>query len=387
VRPGLRTLLEPEHEVFRESVREFVRREVVPHQQRWDDQRLIDRETWLEAGKQGVLGIGVPAELGGGGVPDFRYRVVVMEELARVGAASLQSSFSLQDDIVLPYLLDLGTDEQKRRWVRGCCTGDLIGAIAMTEPGAGSDLQGITTTAVRDGDHYVVNGSKTFITSGVQCDFVVVVARTDPAAGSRGFSLLVVEDGTPGFSRGRKLSKVGLHAQDTAELFFTDCRVPVANLLGTRGAGFGHLMERLPLERLALAVASVSAAQAAVAWTLAYVTERRAFGDVLAAQQTVQFALAELATEVDVTQSFVDAAVVAWGAGTLSSVDAAKAKWWATDVHKRVVDRCVQLHGGYGYMTEYPIARAFLDARVQSIYGGANEVMKLIIGRDLAATA
>ena len=267
----------------------------------------------------------------------------------------------------------------------GACSGELIGALAMTEPGAGSDLQGITTTAVRDADDYVLNGSKTFITSGIQSDFVIVVARTDPAAGSKGISLLVVEAGSTGFSRGRKLAKVGLHAQDTAELFFSDCRVPAANLLGSLGGGFGHLMERLPLERLAVAVASVSAAQAALHWTVTYVRERRAFGGPLAAQQTVQFELAELATEVDVTQSYVDAAVRAWGSRSLTSVDAAKAKWWATDVHKRVVDRCLQLHGGYGYMTEYPIARAFLDARVQSIYGGANEVMKLIIGRDLAA--
>jgi alkylation response protein AidB-like acyl-CoA dehydrogenase len=381
---ALRTLLEPPHEEFRAAVREFVQREVVPHQQRWDEQRLIDRGTWLEAGKQGLLGISVPTALGGGGVDDFRYRVVVMEELARVGAASLQSSFSLQDDVVLPYLLDLGTAEQQQRWVPGACSGELIGAIAMTEPGAGSDLQGITTTALRAGEDYVLNGSKTFITSGIQSDFVIVVARTDPAAGRKGFSLLVVEEGTPGFSRGRKLAKVGLHAQDTAELFFSDCRVPAANLLGTPGAGFVHLMERLPLERLAVAVAAVAAAQAALTWTVAHVRERHAFGGPLADQQSVQFALAELATEVDVTQSFVDAAVVAWGARTLSSVDAAKAKWWATDVQKRVVDRCLQLHGGYGYMTEFPIARAFLDARVQSIYGGANEVMKLIIGRDLA---
>ena len=380
---ALRSLLAPEHELFRAAVREFVRREVAPHQERWDEQRLIDRGTWLEAGKQGLLGIAVPAALGGGGVADFRFRVVVMEELARVGAAALQSSFSLQDDIVLPYLLDLGTPDQHERWVRGACSGELIGAIAMTEPGAGSDLQGITTTARRDGESYVLDGSKTFITSGVQADFVIVVARTDPASGSKGLTLLVVETGTPGFTRGRKLAKVGLHAQDTAELFFSDCRVPAANVLGTVGGGFGHLMERLPLERLALAVASVAASRAALAWTVEHVRERQAFGGPLAGQQTVQFTLAELATEIDVTQAYVDAAVVAWNAGRLSSVAAAKAKWWATDVHKRVVDRCLQLHGGYGYMTEYPIARAYLDARVQSIYGGANEVMKLIIGRDL----
>jgi alkylation response protein AidB-like acyl-CoA dehydrogenase len=366
-------------------VREFAQREVVPHQERWDEQRRVDRSTWLEAGKQGLLGIAAPTKLGGGGVDDFRYRVVVMEELARVGAASLQSSFSLQDDIVLPYLLDLGTEEQKRRWVPGACSGELIGAIAMTEPGAGSDLQAITTTALRDGDNYVLNGSKTFITSGMQADFVIVVARTDPSAGRGGMSLLVVEDGTPGFSRGRQLRKVGLHAQDTAELFFDGCRVPASHVLGVPGEGFAHLMERLPLERLAIAVASVAGAQAALDWTISYVRERRAFGAPLAAQQTVQFALAELATEVDVTQSFVDAAVTGWASRTLSAVDAAKAKWWATDVHKRVVDRCVQLHGGYGYMLEYPIARAFVDARVQSIFGGANEVMKLIIGRELAS--
>jgi long-chain-acyl-CoA dehydrogenase len=384
VTQGLRTLLQPQHEEFRRSVRQFVQREVVPQQERWDEQRFIDRETWLKAGKQGLLGVRIPAVLGGGGEDDFRYRVVLIEELARVGAASLQSSFSLQDDIVLPYLIGLGSEQQKQRWVPRSCSGELIGAIAMTEPGAGSHLQGITTTARRDGDAFILNGSKTFITSGIQSDYVIVVARTDPAAGSKGMSLLVVEEGSPGFTRGRKLSKIGMHAQDTAELFFADCRVPATQLLGTEGHGFTHLVERLPLERLALAVASVSAARSALGWTLEYVQQRKAFGTPLASQQTIQFALAEMSTEVDVTQAFVDAAVTAWNARSLSTIDAAKAKWWATDVQKRVLDRCVQLHGGYGYMTEYAIARAFVDARVQSIYGGANEVMKLIIGRDMA---
>ncbi|MGW4489284.1 acyl-CoA dehydrogenase family protein [Amycolatopsis sp. NPDC004368] len=380
-----RQLFTADHEAYREVVREFTAREVEPNLDRWDAARLIDRDVWRAAGKQGVIGLAVPEEYGGAGQPDYRYRVVVAEELARVGAASLHSSFGLQDDIVIPYVQDLGTEEQRRKWLPGMASGELIGAIAMTEPGAGSDLQGVRTTAVRDGAEWVLNGQKTFITSGVNADFVIVVARTDPAAGSRGFSLIVVEDGTPGFTRGRKLDKVGLHAQDTAELFFADVRVPAANLLGTEGRGFAHLMERLPRERLSIAVGSLASIDAVFASTREYCFARKAFGQAVGDFQNTRFVLAEIATERDVTAAYLDACVLGLNAGTLSAVDAAKAKWWASELQKRVVDRCVQLHGGYGYMLEYPVARAFVDSRVQTIYGGTTEIMKEIIGRDLAA--
>jgi long-chain-acyl-CoA dehydrogenase len=378
-----RRLYDADHDAFRHVVREFVEREVVPHQARWNEQRLIDRHTWRAAGKQGLIAIEVPEQYGGGGLRDYRYRCVVMEELAKVNAASLNSSFGLQDDIVLPYVLDLATDEQRQRWLPGLASGELIGAIAMTEPGAGSDLQGVRTTAVRDGDVWVVNGAKTFITSGIQSDLVIVVARTDHDAGSRGFSLLVVERDMPGFTRGRKLDKVGLAAQDTAELFFDNVRVPAANLLGTEGGGFGHLMERLPKERISIAVQGLASARAALEWTVAYTLERKAFGQPIAAFQNTAFELAEMATELDVLEAYVDASVLALDDGDLSVVDAAKGKLWATEVQVRVIDRCLQLFGGYGYMMEYPIARAYTDARIQRIYGGTSEIMKTIIARDL----
>jgi len=375
----------PEHEDFRAVVRQFVGREVSPHLDEWDERHIIDRGTWLAAGKQGLLGLCVPAELGGGGTADYRFRCVLCEELALAGAASLNSSFALQDDIAIPYFLRLGTSEQQRRWVPRMCAGELIGAIAMTEPSAGSDLQRIQTTARPDGDDWILNGAKTFITNGIHSDLVIVVARTgaEEASGPPSFGLFVMDRGMPGFERGRQLRKVGLHAQDTAELFFTDVRVPAANILGDPGRGFVYLMENLPLERLSIAVFSQGAAQAALNWTVDYVKERRAFGKPLAALQHTQFAIAEMATEIDVTRSFVRESVTALNDGTLTAVDAAKAKWWSTEMHKRVVDRCVQLFGGYGYMMEYPIARAYLDARIQTIYGGATEIMKVLIARDV----
>ena len=378
-----RLLYDADHEAFRDTARAFVDREVAPHLARWDDQHLIDRDTWLSAGKQGLIGLAVPQEYGGGGTQDYRYRCVVMEELARVGAASLSSGFSLQDDITIPYVMDLGTDEQKARWLPRMASGEIIGAIAMTEPAAGSDLQGIKTTAVRKGDDWVLNGTKTFITNGIASDLVIVVARTDPSARSRGISLLVVERDMPGFTRGNALRKAGLHAQDTAELFFEDVRVPAGNVLGTLGGGFGHLMERLPLERLSITVKALAAARAALDWTVSYTKERHAFGKPLAAFQNTQFELADLVTEIDVLQAYVDAAVLALNDGELSPVDAAKGKLSATETQQRVVDRCLQLFGGYGYMMEYPIARAYVDARVQTIYGGTSEIMRTIIARDL----
>ncbi|MEU1164158.1 acyl-CoA dehydrogenase family protein [Streptomyces sp. NPDC005921] len=373
----------PAAEAFRDSVRTFVEREVAPHFQEWEEQRLVDRRLWQVAARQGILGLAVPEKHGGGGERDIRFRAVVMEELAAIGAASVQLGLSLTEDIAMPYFLELTDEDQKRRWLPGIAAGELISAIAMTEPDAGSDLQGMRTTAVREGDQWLLNGAKTFITNGIQADLVVVAARTDPSAGSQGISLFVVERDTPGFSRGRKLEKIGLHGQDTAELFFHDARVPAANLLGEPGTGLRSLIRCLPRERLAIAMNAQTAAEAAFGWTLEYVRERKAFGRPIASFQHTAFTLAELRTALDVSQAFIDRAMLALNDGRLTVEDAAKAKWWATELQQRVTDRGLQLHGGYGYMTEYPIARAFLDGRVQSIYGGTNEIMKEIIGRQL----
>jgi len=378
-----RNLYDQDHEAFREVVQAYVKREVTPNEQRWEEERNVDRQAWLAAGKQAIIGLRVPEEFGGAGTDDFRYRCVVMEELAKAGATSVSSGFGLQDDIAIPYIVDLGTEEQKARWLPPMASGEAIGAIAMTEPGAGSDLQGIRTSAVRDNDVWVVNGAKTFITNGINSDLVIVVARTDPGAGSRGFSLLVAERGMPGFTRGRKLDKIGLHAQDTAELFFDDVRVPAANLLGREGGGFVHLMERLPLERMSIAMLALASLRAALDWTVDYTRQRKAFGQPIAAFQNTAFELATAVTEVDVLEAYLDKAVLALNAGELTAVDAAKAKLWATEVQRRVLDRCLQLFGGYGYMAEYPIARAYADARVQTIYGGTSEIMKTIIAREV----
>jgi alkylation response protein AidB-like acyl-CoA dehydrogenase len=376
-------LFETDHEDYRRTVREFVKRQVAPRMEQWDADRLIDLETWRAAGKQGVLGLPVPEAHGGAGERDYRYRCVVMQEIARVGAAALQSGFTTNDDIALSYLLRHANKEQRERWLPGFATGATIGAIAMSEPAAGSDLRGIQTTAVRDGDDWILSGSKTFITSGILADLVIVFARTGQEAGSRAFSLFVVEDGTPGFSRGRKLDKVGLHAQDTAELFFTEARVPGANLLGEVGEGLPALMRSLPLERLGIALAAQFSAETVLEWTVEYVRQRRAFGRRIGDFQAPAFKLAELSTAVEVSRAYLDRCVRAHNAGTLTATDAAKAKLWATDLQHDVVDTGVQLHGGYGYMMEYPVARAFVDARIQRIYGGTNEIMKEIIQREL----
>ncbi|MDN5915035.1 MAG: acyl-CoA dehydrogenase family protein [Pseudonocardia sp.] len=376
-------LYEADHEAYREIARAFVNRDVVPNLQRWDTEREIDRETWKTAGAAGLVGLAVPEEFGGAGALDYRFRYVLSEEIAAVGASSLQSAFGTNDDIVLGYLLNLATPEQRERWLPGFATGETIGAIAMSEPAAGSDLRGIATSAVRDGDQWILNGSKTFISNGITSDLVVVVTRTDPDAGSAGYTLFAVERDTPGFERGRKLDKIGLPGQDTAELFFQDARVPAANLLGEVGGGLSALMQNLPRERIGIAVAAQCSAEAAFRWTLDHTRERTAFGKPLAQQQSVGFTLADLRTRIEVTRSYVDRCVRELNAGRLTPVDAAKAKWWATEMQWQVIDTGVQLHGGYGYMTEYPIARAFTDARVQRIYGGANEIMKEIISRDL----
>ncbi|GAA3278580.1 acyl-CoA dehydrogenase family protein [Dactylosporangium vinaceum] len=375
-----------EQEALRGTVAQFLSRHVTANVEPWDEAGIIPREPWLEAGRQGLLGINAPEQYDGGGrLRDFGFRCVVMEEFAKVGATSLSSGFSTHADIVLPYFFDLATPEQAARWVPALCSGAAIGAIAMTEPGTGSDLQGIRTTARRDGDSWVINGAKTFITNGITSDLVIVVARTDPdpAARGRAFSLIVVERGTPGFTRGRKLDKVGLRSQDTAELFFDDAVVPAGNVLGEPGRGLHYLMSHLPLERLGIAVAACAGARAALAWTIGYVTQRQAFGRAIADFQHTRFAIAEMLTELEVSQSYVDESVLRFNRDELDAVDAAKAKWWATEMHKRLVDRCVQLFGGYGYMREYPIARAYADTRVTTIYGGTTEIMKHIIARDV----
>ncbi|GAA1201721.1 acyl-CoA dehydrogenase family protein [Pseudonocardia alaniniphila] len=376
-----RDIFDAEHDAFRSLARTFIAKEITPFHDQWERDGQVSRDVWLAAGRAGLLGTDVPEEYGGGGVPDFRYNAVLLEELTRAGATGI--GFPLQNDVVAPYLLRLADEDQKRRWLPGFCSGEIITAIAMTEPGAGSDLQGIQAHARREGDDWVLNGSKTFITNGILSDLVIVVARTDPDAGSRGFSLLVVERGMRGFERGRRLEKVGLKAQDTAELSFTDVRVPAANVLGAPGSGFVSLMQNLAQERLSIAVGSVAGAARALELTLDYTKERTAFGRPVANFQNTRFELAEMDTEVTVAQVFVDRCITEHVAGRLTVQDAAKAKWWASDVQRRVVDRCVQLHGGYGYMLEYPIAKAFVDSRVQAIYGGTNEIMKEIIGRAL----
>jgi alkylation response protein AidB-like acyl-CoA dehydrogenase len=377
-----RTLFEPDHDAFRDLARTFMAREVVPRHADWEKAGIVDRDVWVEAGKQGLLGMDVPEDYGGGGVSDFRYNAVLDEEIIRVGATGL--GFGLHNDIVAPYLLDLGTDEQKQRWLPGFCSGELITAIAMSEPAAGSDLQGIKTAARRDGDDWVLSGSKTFITNGVNADLVIVVARTDPDAdGARGLSLLVVERGMTGFDRGRNLDKIGLKAQDTAELFFDEVRIPSSNLLGQPNRGFGYLIDRLPQERLSIAVAAAAACERMLELTVDYVKNRTAFGRPVGSFQHNRFVVAELATQTAVARAFVDECIRQLNRKTLSVADAAMAKWWTTDLQNKVADACLQLHGGYGYMTEYPISRAWLDSRVQAIYGGTNEIMKEIIGRTM----
>ncbi len=378
-----RTLFEDDHELFRDSVRGFIAKEMVPFHDDWEEAGIVDRSLFRKAGAQGFLGMAAPEEHGGGGVEDFRYNVVIAEEIQRAGVNAAGLGWTLHNDICLPYFLTLCTAEQQARWLPGICSGELITAIAMTEPGIGSDLASMSTTALRDGDHYVVNGSKTFITNGINADLVITAVKTDPSERHAGMSLIVLERDMAGFERGRNLDKIGMHAQDTAELFFTDVEVPVTNRLGDEGSGFRSLVGNLPQERLSIAVTGVAAARQALDITLAYAKERTAFGQPIGAFQNSRFRLAEMATEVEIAQTFVDRCVVALDDGVLTAEEAAMAKWWCTELQKRVVDACVQLHGGYGYMTEYPIARAYADARITTIYGGTTEIMKEIIGRSL----
>ncbi|MFD2757032.1 acyl-CoA dehydrogenase family protein [Gulosibacter faecalis] len=381
------TFYEEEHDAFRESVREFVAREITPHYDEWERAGEVPFELYARMGAAGLVGLAIPEEYDGMGVDDYRFRMVLNEELSRAQATSVNAAFGVHDDIVIPYLLDLATDEQRGRWFPSMAAGTRISAVGMTEPGAGSDLQGIRTTAVRDGDDWMLNGSKTFITNGFHASLILVFARTDPEAGSRGYSLFMVEDGMPGFERGRKLDKLGLHAQDTAELFFSDVRVPAANLIGEAGQGLIYLMQRLPRERISIAAAGLASAEAAYGWGRDYVFEREAFGKPIGDLPTVRFTLAELETELDITRAYVERCILALNEGELTTVEASKAKWWATELEQRVVTRSLQLHGGYGFMEEFPIARAFRDSRVQTIYGGTTEIMKEIIGRDIAKRA
>ena len=376
-----RTLFEPEHELFRKSYKSFLDRHVAPYHNQWEKDKIVDRGVWLEAGKQGFLGTAVPEEYGGGGNPDFRYNTIVTEETIAGWFSGI--GFAMHNDIVAPYLLRLTNEEQKQRWLPNFCTGELITAIAMTEPGAGSDLQGIKTRAVKDGDDWVLNGAKTFITNGINADLVIVLAQTNPNKGPLGFSLLVVERGMAGFERGRNLDKIGLDAQDTAELSFNDVRVPSANLLGRVGKGFFYLMQNLPQERLSIAIMAATAMTTALESTLEYSKERKAFGEPIGSFQNNRFLLAELATEATAVRVMVDEFIRLHLEDKLTAEQAAMAKWYATEKQVHLIDRCLQLYGGYGYMREYPIARAYLDARVQTIYGGTTEIMKEIIGHSL----
>ncbi len=377
----MRTVFDTEHEDFRQSVRSFIERECTPYSQEWEEAGQVSREVWLKAGEAGLLCFEVPEEYSGAGISDFRYNAVVAEELASHAVSG--PGFTVHSDIIVPYLVQLGTPEQKRRWLPGCVSGEIITAIAMTEPGAGSDLQGLTTSAVDMGDHYLLNGAKTFISNGILSDLVIVVARTDPEAGHLGYSLLVVERGMPGFERGRNLEKVGMKAQDTAELSFTDVVVPKENLLGEAGQGFIYLMQNLPQERLSIAVLAAAACESILAMSLEYAKTRHAFGRPIGSLQHNRFLLAEMATQTHICRVFVDDCLRRHVEGTLDNATASMAKYWSTELQVTLADRGVQLHGGYGYISEYPIAQAFVNSRIQTIYGGTTEIQKEIIGRSL----
>ncbi len=377
-----RHIYDEDHEALRASAREFVERTLRPRAQQMIDEKSIAREVWKEAGKQGFFGFDIPEEFGGAGVRDYRFNAVLTEEMSRFNAAT-SSCFGIHADVCPPYVVDLGTDEQKQRWLPGIASGDLIIAIAMTEPSGGSDLAALKTTAVRDGDTWRLNGSKTFITNGYQADLVIVAARTDPGKGAKGITLFVVERGMPGFVNGRKLDKVGMEESDTAELFFEDVCVPDENRLGERGLGFIAMMQRLPQERIGAAVSNVAHAKAILEETIAYAKERKAFGQPIGSFQHNKFLLAELVTKIEVAEAYIDDCVLAHSEGELTAIDAAKAKWWSSQVQNEVLDHCVQLYGGYGFMNEYRVARAWRDARVTKIWAGSNEIMKELIGRDL----
>ncbi|MBA6412464.1 acyl-CoA dehydrogenase family protein [Parahaliea sp. F7430] len=377
-----RTIFTEEHRQFRDSVRKFLQEEALPHHDQWELEGQVSRELWQKAGAQGLLAPSVTEQYGGVGV-DYLYNTIISEEIARMGLSGI--GFGLHSDIAVPYIEHHGTEQQKQKYLPACLSGEIITAIAMTEPGTGSDLQGVKTSAILDGDEYVLNGSKTFITNGQMADLVIVVCKTDPSAGAQGISLMLVEAGTPGFLKGSNLHKLGMKAQDTSELFFQDVRIPKENLLGEEGKGFIYLMQELPQERLGIAVSAVANAESVLEQTVAYVKERKAFGKPIAAFQNTQFKLAEMDSKLTAMRVFIDRCIELHIKGALDAVSASKAKLLATELQCEVIDQCLQLHGGYGYMWEYPVARAYADARVQRIYGGTSEVMKLIVARSLLA--
>jgi acyl-CoA dehydrogenase len=375
-------LFNEEHDAFRKAFRAFVEREIVPHQPRWRDQGQVDREVWRKAGAQGFLCPWLEDKYGGAG-GDFLMSVIVMEELARVYESGF--AMGLHSDIIAPYIHSFGSEEQKQKWLPGCASGEFVTAIAMTEPGTGSDLAAVATTAVKDGDHYVLNGQKTFISNGQLCDLAIVVAKTDPNPENahKGISLFVVEANRNGFGKGKRLHKMGMASQDTSELFFEDCRVPAANRLGAEGAGFMMLMQKLQQERLCVAIGAVSGAEQVLADTIAYTKERKAFGKPISKFQNTQFRLVECLAKVQVGRAYVDKVVAEHVAGKYLVTECSIAKFWTTDMAQEVIDTCLQFFGGYGYMLEYPVTRAFMDARVQRIYAGTNEIMKVIVAKQL----
>jgi alkylation response protein AidB-like acyl-CoA dehydrogenase len=375
-----RTIFSEDHELFRDSVRKFVEQELAPHHEKWEEAAKVDREAWLKAGAAGLLCCDVPEEYGGAGA-DFLYNAVVIEELARAGITG--PGFTVHSDMMATYIASFGTEEQKRTWLPKMVSGEVIGALAMTEPGAGSDLKAIRTTAVRHGDDYIINGQKVYISNGQNCDLLVVACKTNPAAGARGVSLILVEATRPGFKRGRNLKKIGLKAQDTSELFFDDVRVPASNLLGQENKGFSLLMTKLSRERLTQAIRSIVVAEQAIQWTVDYTKERKAFDQTIGDFQNTRFKLAELATQTVAGRALIDQCIALFMKNELDPVDAAMAKLYACDLHVKTVDECLQFFGGYGYMLEYPIARAYIDARIVRIAGGAAEIMKQIIGKSL----
>jgi alkylation response protein AidB-like acyl-CoA dehydrogenase len=377
-----RTIYEAEHIEFRRTVRNWIESEIAPNHEQWERDGIVPRSVWEDAGMRGFLGIAVPEIYGGGGSEDFRFAAIISEEIGFAGVVGGAHGFTVHNDIVLPYILSLANDEQKMRWLPKMVSGKYIGALAITEPNTGSDMGAIKTTALLDGDEYIVNGSKTFISNGINSDVIVAAVRTSPDLGKKGISLLVIERGMSGFERGRNLEKIGKHSQDTAELFFNDMRVPSSNLLGLEGDGMKYLMHNLAQERLSIAVDAVAVAVAALNWTQAYTKERTAFGQNLSQFQNTKFVMAELFAEVQIGQVYVDRCIELHNKKELNATQAAVAKFWLTEMQNKVVDRCLQLHGGYGYMREYPIARAWLDSRIQTIYGGTSEIMKEVISRS-----
>ncbi len=378
-----RIIFDEEHDMFRESVRSFIDKEIAPNHEKWEQNGKVDKEMFQKAGSNGFLGMAIPEEYGGGGVEDFRYNSIINEEVQLAGVVGSGMCITLHNDVCLPYFINYCNEEQAERWMPGLANGNLMSAIAMTEPAIGSDLASMGTSARPEGNGYVVNGSKTFITNGINSDLIITAVKTDPSEKHKGMSLLVVEDGMEGFERGRNLDKLGMKSQDTAELFFNDLYIPEENVLGGEGSGFLNLVNNLPQERLSIAITGTASAQAAFNWTVDYVTEREAFGQKISAFQNTRFELAEMKTELDLAWVFIDRQIQALNDGELTAEDAAEAKWWCTEMQLRTITRCLQLFGGYGFMNEYPLARAYADARVQTIYGGTTEIMKEIIGRQI----